>query len=54
MNKKEILGNKYVPQLSGDCFSKPWYERDLMHYCDYVNMKKCVSVQQIILKIKKV
>ena len=53
MNKKKILGNKYVSQCSGDYFSKPWYERDLMHYCDYVKIKKCVSVQQILLKIKK-
>ena len=36
MNKKEFLGNKYVPKYAGDYFSKPWYERDLMGYFDYL------------------
>ena len=40
MNRKEILRNKYVPQHSGDYFSKPWYKRDLMHYFDYVDYQE--------------
>ena len=43
MDKKQILGNKYVPEYAGDYFSKPWYERDLMGYFDnlpYQEMSK--------------
>ena len=40
MNRKEILRNKYVPQHSGDYFSKHWYKRDLMHYFDYVDYQE--------------
>lgn len=37
MNKEEFFGNKFVPEYAGDYFSRPWYERDLMRYFDYVN-----------------
>ena len=36
MDKKQILGNKYVPEYARDYFSKPWYERDLMGYFDHL------------------
>ena len=37
MNKEEFFGNKYVPEYAGYYFSRPWYERDLMRYFDYVD-----------------
>ena len=40
MEKKEYLGNKYVPEYAGNYFSKPWYERDLMGYFDYLDYRE--------------
>ena len=53
MNKKKILRNKYVPQHSGDYFSKPWYKRDLMHYFDYVDYQEMCKHQTNYFKDKK-
>ena len=36
----EILGNKDVPKYAGDYFFRPWYERDLMRYFDYVDYQE--------------
>ena len=54
MNKKESIGSKYVPQYSGDYFSKPWYERDLMHYFDYVDYQEMCKHQTNYFKDKKI
>ena len=40
MNKKEFLGNKYVPEYARNYFSKPWYERDLMGYFNYLDYQE--------------
>ena len=61
MNKKEFFGNKYVPKYAGDYFSRPWYERDLMHYFerdlmryfDYVDYQDMSKIPQDILKKKR-
>ena len=35
--KKEFFGSKCLPEYAADYFSKPWCERDLMGYFDYLD-----------------
>lgn len=39
MDKKPVLGTEYVPEFCGDYSDKPWHERDLMGYFDYLDYK---------------
>ena len=35
--KNQILGTKYVPGYCANYFDKPWYEKNLMGYFDYLD-----------------
>ena len=54
MEKKEYLGNKYVPEYAGNYFSKPWYERDLMGYFDYLDYQEMSNQPTKYFEQKKV
>ena len=36
-SKNQIFGTKYIPEYCANYFDKPWYEKDLMGYFDYLD-----------------
>ena len=55
MSKKsnEILSNKYVPTYS-DYFSRPWYEKDLMNYFNFLEYQEMAKKPTEYFKNKKI
>ena len=40
-SKNQIFGTKYIPEYCANYFDKPWYEKDLMGYFDYLDIQIC-------------
>ena len=48
------MGNKYVANYSGDYFSLPWYEKDLMRYYNYLEYQEMGKEPTEYFKKKKI
>ena len=51
---KKSLGNKYAPTYAGDYFSRPWYEKDLMNYFEYLDYQDMAKEPKDYFKNRKV
>ena len=54
MDKKQILGNKYIPKYAEDYFPRLWYERDLMGYSEHLAYQEMSKQPTEYFKKKKV
>ena len=49
-----MYGTKCVPEFRGDYFDKPWYERDLIGYFDYLDYRNMLKNPMEYFQKKKV
>ena len=51
---KKVLGNKYETEYCAKHFDKPWYEKDLMGYFDYLDYQDMLREPTKYFRDKKV